>query len=513
MPSKPKPRPLGHELGPLVYNSKYTRRNGSNTRSNSARSSVNGISSNSPGKHTISLPTREELYTLYGSDSRKNNPKVNGTLKERMQERNLRGASLNDANIQGQVNTRRSLPTRRLGRFGRYSAKNKVNMGSKFVPKDLMIEMDDVFFKFSVRSSNEEEVKRILKNLKEVEDKYLNHFPEEKLEIKKFIRIKYGAYDSFIRKTTIGMFRPFEQDIARAKKELRDSIYHGEPVSKKNEIIDKYINDIRSRFPYPHLPVLHLSLELFIQFKKYSAKEKVNGSNFVPSHRTTKHDSASQPTVAIETNDVKGNTNKVPEFVSMDLMRDIDKVLFDGSKIKVRNDDEEEVKRILNKLEEIEDKYMVTFPEKKRDIQHYLSIKYNSVSTYFYTPFVKDKLEAMKLEAMKEIRNAFYDGRYDAITTRSKIQVIINKYSKDIQSSIKSVGDPIHIRLILEIYYRSLVFSYYRMRTANNVQLSMSRMSSAKNQLRIASESKGVSGRKMVLSNANKQRIALKKPF
>ena len=434
-----------------------------------------------------------------------------------MQKRNLRGGSLNDVNIQGQVNTRRSLPTRHFGRFGRYSAKHKYNMGSKFVPNDLMIEMDEVFSNFRQMFSNDKEVDNVLKNLKEVEDKYLNHFPEEKLEIKKFIRIKYGAYDSFIRKTTIGMFRPFEQDIARAKKELRDAIYHGEPVSKKNEIINKYINDIGSRFSYQHLPLLRLSLELFIQFKKYSAKDKVNGSNFVPSHRTTKHHSASKPTVAIEPNDVIGNMNKVPTkdtYHYADLMLEMDNVLFEYNeqgrrRVKVINDETDDF-AYLFKLKEIRDKYLSAFPEEK-EIKRDISIIYEILCKQVETRDTSFGNEI--IEAKKELRDAFY-GRYDNQTFFTKKDEIIDKYEKDIQSRITSVDENPHILLILELYYNSLAFSYRSLRTTNNVQLRAERRllleTAQKNQLRIASKSKGVDG-KMELTNANKQRVDSRK--
>jgi len=551
MPSKSKSPPLGNAPG-LPHNSNHTRRNGSNTRSNSARSRVNGILSNSPGKETISLPTRDELYTLYRGYSRKNKPKLKGTLKGiRIPERNLRGASLNAVNIQGQVNTRRSLPSREelLNQFKQYSAKNKSNKGSKFVPNDLMIEMDEVIFNYEPvegdpefsdeeirdtvkrlkkgqgrswflqpevehtlrkKFSNDKEVDNVLKNLKEVEDKYLNQFPEEELKIKKYIRIKYNHYHTAIENNTIDMFRPIKEHILQATKELRDAIYERAPVSKKNEIIDKYTKHIRYMFstyaPNIHLPLVRLLLEVFYYSLEFG----------VPSHRTTKHVSErKQLMVAIETKEVKGN--KVPtkdKYHYVDLMLEMDNVLFEYNeqgrrRVKVINDETDEF-AYLFKLKEIRDKYLSAFPEEK-DIKRDISIIYEILCKQVETrdtPFGNEIIEAKK-----ELRDAFY-GRYDNQTFFTKKDEIIDKYEKDIQSRITSVYENPHILLILELYYTSLAFSYRSLRTTNNVQLRAERRllleTAQKNQLRIASKSKGVDG-KMELTNANKQRVDSRK--
>ena len=558
MPSKSKSPPLGNAPG-LPHNSNHTRRNGSNTRSNSAHSRVNGISSNSPGKQTISLPTREELYTLYRGYSRKNKPKLKGTLKGiRIPERNLRGASLNAVKIQGQVNTRRSLPSREelLNQFKQYSAKNKVKKSSKFVPNDLMIEMDDIFFNdvfindepvegdpgFSdekrrdslkrvkvdqgrllflhpelehilrKKFSNDKEVDNVLKNLKEVEDKYLNQFPEEELKIKKYIRIKYNDYYRIIKNITIDMFGPIKTDILHATKELRDAIYERAPVSKKNEIIDKYTKDIRgymfSTYAHNiHLPLVRLRLEVFYYSLEFG----------VPSHRTTKHVSEiKQPImVASETKEVKGN--KVPtkdKYHYVDLMLEMDNFLFEYNeqgrrRVKVINDETDEF-AYLFKLKEIRDKYLSAFPEEK-DIKRDISIIYEILCKEVETrdtPFGEEIIQAKK-----ELRDAFY-GHYDNQTFFTKKDEIIDKYEKDIQTRITSVDENPHILLILELYYTSLAFSYRSLRTTNNVQLRAERRllleTAQKNQLRIASKSKGVDG-KMELTNANKQRVDSRK--
>lgn len=511
MPSKSKSPPLGNAPGLLHNsNSNHTRRNGSNTRSNRRGSRVNGISSNSPGKETISLPTREELYTLYRGYSRKNKPKLKGTLKGiRIQERNLRGDSLNALNIQGQVNTRRSLPTREelLNQFKKYSAKNKTNKGYKFVPNNLMIEMDDVFINHEPvegdpgfsdekrrdslkrlkvdqgrslflhpelehilrkKFSNDKEVDNVLKNLKYVEDKYLNQFPEEAVKIKKYIRIKYNDYYRIFFKTiTIDVFRPIKQDILQATKELRDAIYERAPVSKKNEIIDKYTKHIRYMFstyaPNIHLPLVRLLLEVFYYSLEFG----------VPSNRPRKHVSErKQPMVASETKEVKGN--KVPtkdKYHYADLMIEMDNVLFEYNelgrrRLKVINDETDEF-AYLFKLKELRDKYLSAFPEEK-DIKMDISIIYEILCKEVETrdtPFGEEIIQAKK-----ELRDAFY-GSYENQTFFTKKDEIIDKYEKEIQSRITTVDENPRILLILELYYSSLAFSYRSLRTTNNVQL------------------------------------------
>lgn len=402
--TKPRPRPLGNARGPLVHNSKHTRRNGSNTRSNSTLSSVNAVSSNSPGKQKetlrerrnrerrskgnslssnevrmqvkrqMSLPTREELYHLYQGYSRKNKPKLRVTLKERrVQERKLRGTSLNAANL---LNRRESLPTREdlYNLYRGYSRKNKMNNVSKFISMDLHEEMDDIFFNYDpgsnnekirvtikllkegkslfsekklekyfkswysddkeadkafkrikerqsyseeevdkflkIRFSDDKEVDNILKNLKAVEDKYLNKFPEEKLKIKKYIRIKYNDYYRCIEKYTIDDFRPFREVILQATKELRDAIYDREPVSKKNEIIDKYTNDIRYRVLSDdlniHLPLVRLRFELFYNSLQFGARSNQTVKDVRPKYRLMIARAKNQLRIASESKGVKG---------------------------------------------------------------------------------------------------------------------------------------------------------------------------------------------------------------
>jgi len=397
--SKPRPRPLGNARGPLVHNSKHTRRNGSNDVRSKTRSRVNGVSSNSlvkikeslrerrnrerrskgtslnsnevrlQVKRQMSLPTREELYRLYRGYSRKNKPKLKVTLKERrIQERKLRGTSLNGANLQ--VNARAGLPSREAlyNLYRGYSRKNKMNNVRRFVSTDLYEEMDDIFFNYEPvegdpefsdekrrvtlkrlrygaswfldqeveniikkRFSDDKEVDNILKNLKAVEDKYLNKFPEEKLKIKMNIRLKYGQYYLIIKNNTIDMFRPIKEIILLATKEIRNAIYEREPVSVKNEIIDKYIKDIRSIVSFMdehniHLPLVRVSLELFYNSLQFGTRSNRTVKDVRPNYRLMNAHAKNQLRYANRIKDVKGK---------MELTKDM-KVLIDGQDLSTK---------------------------------------------------------------------------------------------------------------------------------------------------------------------------------
>jgi len=319
----------------------------------------------------MSLPTREELYRLYRGYSRKNKPKLRITLKERrIQERKLRGTSLNGANLQ--VNARAGLPSREAlyNLYRGYSRKNKMNNVRRFVSTDLYEEMDDIFFNYEPvegdpelsdeeirdtlkrlkegqgrswflqpevenflrkKFSDDKEVDNILKNLKEVEVKYLNKFPEEKLKIKKYIRKKYNDYHTVIEKNTIDMFRPIKEVILQATKEIRDVIYDREPVSVKNEIIDKYIKDIRSRVssmdePNIHLPLVRVSLELFYNSLQYGVRSNRTVKDVRPNYRLMNAHAKNQLRYANRIKDVKGK---------MELTKDM-KVLIDGQDLSTK---------------------------------------------------------------------------------------------------------------------------------------------------------------------------------
>ncbi len=662
MPSKPKPRPLGHELGPLVYNSKYTRRNGSNTRSNSARSRVNGLSSNSLVKLKESLrdirnrerrskgtslnaevqvnhnPSREALYNLYLSYSRKNKPKVKGTLKERRtQERKLRGTSLNAANLQG--NARPDLPSREAlyNQYRGYSAKNKpkpkgtlkerriqerklrgtslnaanlparskVHDKDKYDPNMLFIEMDNVLFEYTqegtrrlkVINDDMEEVNEYCDKLHELDEKYLVTYPGERRRIKNTLELFYKVSAERVE----NLDTKFRREINQAKKEIRDVFYDANDaqklLAKHQEIIDKYERVIQSRIKtVDENPHIRLILELYFFSLNNSILKDISNSSYV-SLQTSKE---KQLKVASETKEVKGNKNK-DKYRHVDLFIEMDNVLFEYNelgrrRLKVINDVTDEA-YYIEKLVKIDRKYLRTFPEEKeikRDISMIYEILCKEVEKRD-TPFGKEIIQAKK-----ELRDAFYDGKYDIMEVITKHEEIIEKYEKDILSRITSIDEDPYIRLILYLYYYSLLFSYLSLRTTNNSQLSMyskhklveqvanmagqglseqadssdddftyadiyddekdkpgsdipldcrdcgskflftvdeqafyvekgfegqpSRCKKCRaalkaktnqlkfaNQLRIASESKGVSGRKMELSNANKQLLTLRK--
>ena len=239
----------------------------------------------------------------------------------------------------------------------------------------------------------------------------------------------------------------------------------------------------RSRFssmhiPNIHFPLLRLRLELFYNSIKFG----------VPIKDTYRY---------------------------VDLFREMDNALFEYNKVgkrvlKVINDETDDF-AYLFKLKEIRDKYLSTFPEKKyikRDISMIYEILCKEAETRD-TPFGNEIIEAKK-----ELRDAFYARYENEQTFFTKKDEIIDKYEKDIQTRITSVDENPHILLILELYYTSLAFSYRSLRTSNNVQLRDHRRlvleTVQKNQLRVASNSKGVKG-KMVLNKANKELIALRK--
>ena len=156
----------------------------------------------------------------------------------------------------------------------------------------------------------------------------------------------------------------------------------------------------------------------------------------------------------------------------MDLFIEMDNVLFEYNeqgrrRLKVINDVTDEA-HYIEKLYRLYRKYLRTFPEEK-DIKRDISMIYEILCKEVEkrdTPFGNEIIEAKK-----EIRDVFYDGKYDVMEVITKHNEIIEKYSKVIQSRITSIDQDPHIGLILELYYRSLLFSYRSLRTTNNSRL------------------------------------------
>ena len=483
----------------------------------------------------------------------------------------------------------------------------------------LFIEMNNVLFEYTqegtfrlkVINDDINEVNKYLIKLKDVRDKFLDKslvtFPGER---RKFIRDIARSYD-FLCYSIENLDTPFRRDIIQAKKEISDE-FHGRydattMLSKFKIIKEKYSKDIQSRITsVGQNPHIRLILELYYDSLLFMERA-------IHSYVSLQTSKENQLKATSETKEVKGNKNK---YRHVDLFIEMDNVLFEYNeqgtrRLKVINDVTDEA-HYIEKLNRLDRKYLRTFPEEK-DIKRDMSMIYEILCKEVEkhdTPFEKEITQAKK-----ELRDVFYDGKYNTMEVKTKHKEIIEKYEKDIQSRITSIDETPHIRLILYLYYYSLLFSYLSLRTTNNSQLSMyiknkgveqvanmagqglstkdrnalseqvdssdddfsysdiydadkeetgdklgsdipvdcrdcgskflftvdeqafyaekgfegqpSRCKKCRaaalkarrnqlgfaNQLRIASESKGVSGRKMVLSNANKQRMALRNPF
>lgn len=538
MPSKPKPRPLGHELGPLVYNSKYTRRNGSNTRSNSARSRVNGLSSNSLVKLKETLkdrrnrerrskgtslnaevqvnhnPSREALYNLYLSYSRKNKPKVTGTLKERrIQERKLRGTSLNTANLQG--NARPDLPSREAlyNQYRGYSAKNKpkpkgtlkerrieekklrgtslnaanlparskVPHKDKYDPNMLFTEMDNVLFEYTQEGN-----RRLKRRLKVINDDMevagtiikLMKIPDKYLltypEERRKIKNTIELFYKLSVERIENLDTKFRREIKQAKKEIRDE-FHGRPDDETIGARFKKIREKYSKDIQSRITSVDQNPHIRLILELYYAS-LVCSLRFFRSFVKWETSKENQLKATSETKEVKVNKNK-DKYRHVDLFIEMDNVLFEYNEQGRRR-----LKVINDESDEI--RYLIKLQgirkkylstfPEEKEIKRDMSMIYEILCKEVET---RDTPFGKDIkQAKKELRDAFYDGRiYDAQKILAKKDEIIDKYSKDIQSRITSIDENPHILLILELYYYSILFSYRSLRTTNNSRLSVFR--------------------------------------
>jgi hypothetical protein len=235
---------------------------------------------------------------------------------------------------------------------------------------------------------------------------------------------------------------------------------------------------------------------LYNQYRGYSAKNKPKPKGTLKERRIQERKNRGTSLNAANLPERSKVPNKDKYDPNM-LFIEMDNVLFEYTqegtrRLKVINDDMEEINQYLIKLKELRDKFLdktlVTFPELpeyyiKKDIGRSYEILCYSIEN-LDTPFRRDIIQAKK-----EIRDEFH-GRYDAATMLSKFKIIREKYSKDIQSRITSVDENPHIRLILELYYDSLLFSQRAIRSLVSWQRTKEK------QLKAASETKKVKGNK-----------------